>query len=167
MIAKITRGSRPGDLAAYLHGPGRANEHTYGQRQGGAVIGGNLGMDGDRDGARWAVELRAAAQSRPEISNPIWHASLRCAPGDRTLSDREWADAAQVFAERMGYAEHPWVVVRHGADHVHIAMSRVSYTGQVWHGRNDRRQAQAARAELEVSYGCARAWLRAGPRITR
>ena len=29
MIAKITRGERVGSIAAYLHGPGKANEHQY------------------------------------------------------------------------------------------------------------------------------------------
>ncbi len=58
MIAKITRGSRVGDIAAYLHGPGKANEHQYRDGstrvRGGQVIGGNLGRDGDQDGSRWA-----------------------------------------------------------------------------------------------------------------
>ena len=29
MIAKITRGTRAGDIAAYLHGPGKTSMHTY------------------------------------------------------------------------------------------------------------------------------------------
>ena len=29
MIAKITRGTRAGDIAAYLHGPGKTAMHTY------------------------------------------------------------------------------------------------------------------------------------------
>lgn len=48
MIAKITRGKNPGDIGAYLHGPGKANEHTYtvaGQRvSGGVVVGSNRGL---------------------------------------------------------------------------------------------------------------------------
>ena len=157
MIAKITRGSRVGDIAAYLHGPGKANEHEYragSERvRGGQVIGGNLGRDGDRSGSRWAQDLRAAQATRPEIKNAIWQTSLRSAPGDRRLSDAEWADAGQTFAEQMGFAEHPWVMVRHGEDHVHIVTSRVSETGQVWHARQDFRQAQTAAKQLERDYG--------------
>jgi hypothetical protein len=163
VIAKITRGSRVGDIAAYLHGPGKANEHEYrdgSERvRGGQVIGGNLGRDGDRTGARWAQDLRAAQATRPEIKNAIWQTSLRSAPGDRRLSDQEWADAGQTFAERMGFAEHPWVMVRHGEDHVHIVTSRVSETGEVWHARQDFRQAQSAAKQLEQDYG-----LREAPR---
>lgn len=153
MIAKITRGARVGDIAAYLHGPGKANEHRHAGRSGGMVIGGNLGRDGNWDGTAWAQDLRAAQGMRPEIKAAVWQASLRAAPGDRRLTDVEWADAGQGFAERMGFAEHPWVMVRHGDDHVHIVTSRVSEVGSVWHARQDYRVAQAAAQEIEVAYG--------------
>lgn len=57
---------------------------------------------------------------RPEINNPVWHASLRNTAQDRTLSDATWADMGQSFAEDMGFADHPWVAVRHGDDPVHL-----------------------------------------------
>jgi hypothetical protein len=156
VIAKITRGSRAGDIAAYLHGPGKANEHQYMQSsarmRGGIVIGGNLGREGETDGTRWAQDLRAAARTREDITKPIWQVSLRTAPGDRKLSDQEWADAGQQFAEAMGYVDHPWVMVRHGDDHVHIVTSRVSETGEVWHARQDFRNAQRAATQLEKAY---------------
>lgn len=162
MIAKITRGSRSGDIAAYLHGAGKANEHKYidGQgveREGGIVIGGNLGREGDTIGRGWAQDLRAASSTRPDIKKPVWQMSLRSAPGDRSLSDREWASAGQSVAERMGYAEHPWVMVRHGDDHVHIVVSRVSERGEVWHARQDFREAQRAATSIEKEYGLSQA----------
>lgn len=165
MIAKITRGTRVGDIAAYLHGPGKTAMHTYRDRAGaeqvgGIVIGGTLAMRGDTSG-RWAAELREAAASRPEITKPIWQVSLRCAPEDRALTDAEWRDAATVFMARMGLEDRPWVVVRHADDHVHLVASRVTDTGQVWHGRQDYRQAQSACAELEQTYG-----LQVAPRDT-
>jgi hypothetical protein len=57
------------------------------------------------------------------------------------------------MAERMGYEEHPWVVVRHGEDHVHIVVSRVSDTAQVWHARQDFRAAQSAATAMEKHFG--------------
>ena len=161
MIAKITRGERAGDIAAYLHGPGKANEHEYTvghvRRSGGIVIGGNLGRDGHTDGASWAADLREAAGTRPDISKPIWQVSLRTAPGDRRLSDEQWRDAATIMAERMGYEEHPWVMVRHGEDHVHIVVSRVSDTAEVWHARQDFRAAQSAATAMEKHFGLVQA----------
>ena len=163
MIAKITRGKNPGDIGAYLHGPGKANEHTYtaaGQRvSGGVVVGSNIGAEGQTDPRWWAAELRKAVNTRPEIKNPVWHTSLRNTKGDRTLSNEQWADIGQSFAEDMGYAEHPWVMVRHGDDHVHIVVSRIDDACEVWHARNDRRAAQTACTKLEKSYG-----LEAAPR---
>ena len=153
MIAKITRGSDAGQLAGYLHGPGRSEEHVYAQRRGGAVIGGNLGLEGDREGGTWAVALTDAAKTRPSITKAVWHASLRTAPGDRVLSDTEWAGATRDFAAAMGFEDHPWVVVRHAPDHVHIALSRVDFEGKVWRGAHDYRAAQAACTQLEVDLG--------------
>ncbi|MGO1516651.1 MAG: relaxase/mobilization nuclease domain-containing protein, partial [Arthrobacter sp.] len=49
--------------------------------------------------------------------------------------------------------DHPWVMVRHGSDHVHVVVSRVSDLGEVWHGRNDRRAAQSACTRLEQEHG--------------
>jgi len=176
VIAKITRGARARDLAAYLHGPGNKEEHVYAGRAGGAVIGGNVCLEGSRDGSTWATLLADAARVRPDITRPIWHASLRCAPGDRTLSDAEWARAAASFAQSMGFvtppspepgASQPWVVVRHGEDHVHIAVSRVGFDGQVWHARQDYRQAQAACTQLEQDYGLATAPRRSTPDTQR
>lgn len=53
----------------------------------------------------------------------------------------------------MGFAEHPWVMVRHADDHVHVVVCRVSDEGTVWHGRNDRRAAQSACTRLELEHG--------------
>ena len=121
MITKITRGSRVGDIAAYLHGPGRNNEHVLedGRTPGGSVIASNIGANGDRDPAFWVSQLRDAHQQRPDIGKPIWQCSLRAAESDRVMGADEWADIAQEFAEGMGFGEYPWVAVKHGPDHIH------------------------------------------------
>ncbi len=152
VIAKITRGSDPGRIGVYLHGPGRAEEHVYKGRLGGAVIAGTVPVLEPRASGEWVAEMRAAISRRPDITRPVWQASLRSAPGDRVMSDVEWADAAQGFATSMGFADHPWVAVRHGQDHVHVVVSRVDHAGEVWHGRFDRRLAQQACARLEVEH---------------
>lgn len=61
------------------------------------------------------------------------------------------------------------MVVRHGEDGVHIAVSRVSFDGQVWPGRRDNCRAQAVCTWLEQKYGLiiaprrgARPWRRSG-----
>lgn len=83
----------------------------------------------------------------------MWHMSLRLPAKDRTLSDAQWRDVAQEMGERMGWDSNPWVMVRHGADHVHVVVSRVGWDGQLWHGRNDFREAQKARVGIEQRMG--------------
>lgn len=158
VIGKITRGSRPGDIGAYLHGEGHLGEHVWRDGKdrevsGGVVIGGNLAREGDTDEKRWAADLRLAASGRPEAKRPIWHASLRCAPTDRTLTDAEWRGAVEEIAESMGWAEHPHAIVRHADDHVHVVMSRVAYDGSIWVGKNDARKLQKARQSVEKRLG--------------
>lgn len=153
MIAKITRGGSVRGLANYLHGPGRANEHVYEGVPGGRVIGGTLGAEGASDGSRWAADMAAVMEQRPEVDKPVWHMSLRLPAKDRTLSDAEWRDVTQEMGERMGWADHPWVMVRHGQDHVHVVVSRVGWEGGLWHGRNDFREAQKARGPIEQRLG--------------
>lgn len=156
MIAKIMRGGSVRGLANYLHGPGRANEHVYEGVAGGRVIGGTLGAEGASDGSRWAVDMAAVMDQRPDVERPVWHMSLRLPAKDRTLTDAEWRDVAQEMGEQMGWAGNPWVMVRHGQDHVHVVVSRVGWDGELWHGRNDFREAQKARLGVEQRLGLVR-----------
>jgi len=153
VIASITRGKDAGALGVYLHGPGRHNEHAYNNRVHGMVIAGSVAVTDPTRPGQWVANMRRAYKGRDDVSRPVWQCSLRTAPEDRRLSDAEWADAAQTFAERLGFEQHPWVAVRHADDHIHLAVSRVAHDGRVWQGQHDYRHAQTARRELEVTYG--------------
>jgi hypothetical protein len=67
-----------------------------------------------------------AALIGPGFDKPVWHCALRAAPGDRELSDEEWAQVAGLVMDRTGLAPAGdevgvrWVAVRHAADHVHL-----------------------------------------------
>lgn len=152
MIAAISRMGSAAALARYLHGPGRSNEHTYAGRPGGAVIAGTAGRPGS--GMGWAKDLHraAAGASNRQVRRPIWHCSLRAAPGDRIMADTEWRQIAAKFTEAMGIEQLPWVAVRHGDDHIHLAVCRVADDGTVWKGSNDRRAAQQACTLIEADH---------------
>ncbi len=160
MIASITRGKDAGALGVYLHGPGRHNEHAYNERVAGMVIAGSVSVTDPTKPGQWVSNMRRAYRGRDDVVRPVWQCSLRTAPDDRRLSDAEWADAAQTFAERLGFDQHPWVAVRHADDHIHLALSRVAHDGRVWLGRHDYRSTQDARRELEVELGLVQAPLR-------
>ena len=145
MIAKISRGWNAGGLLRYLMGPGRFNQHSN-QRVVAAWDGApelhqpaqNASVCGF-DVAALSSELNAPAIAAGipldgpgrgvgrRRRGPIWHCSLRTAPGDPVLSDARWARVAADLLHRTGIAAQGdlgacrWVVVRHADDHVHVA----------------------------------------------
>jgi len=163
MIGKITKGTRTGSIGAYLHGPGRANEHSYtsetGQRHaGGQVIASNLAVIGDTDSKRWAAQMRQPLALRDKaVKQPVWQVSLALPPGEK-LTQAQWADAAQTFVEQLGVDKNPWVAVHHGPsaggnDHIHLVLNRVDFEGKLWAAKHDYRQVQKAATQLELKYG--------------
>lgn len=145
MIATITRGSSAMGLAQRLHRAGP---------RGGVVIGGSVPVWGATDGRKWARTLDRAASKRRDVPRPIWHCSLRAAPGDPRLSDQDWQAIAAQFVEEIGLPERLWwVAVRHDDDSVHIAVSRVSDTGELWAAKNDYAAAERACRAIEAEFG--------------
>ena len=131
-------------LVRYLYGPGRSNEHTDPHVVAGwrhpAELEPPLRADGRRDFRRLNGLLNQprAALGQWGYARPVWHCSLRSAPGDRLLSDDEWAGIAHDVMDRTGLARYGeeddavrWIAVRHAADHVHIVamLARQNWTG--------------------------------------
>ena len=68
-----------------------------------------------------------AALGKRAYARPVWHCSIRAAPGDRMLSDDEWAAIAYEVMHRTGLSPYGqedeavrWIAVRHGEDHIHL-----------------------------------------------
>ncbi|MFI9333043.1 relaxase/mobilization nuclease domain-containing protein [Kitasatospora sp. NPDC052868] len=121
MIAKITKGKRASGAIRYDFGPGRRDEH-----QDARVLAGNV------PGTPQQVARLIDHHTRPSgIKTPIWRCSLSLPDEDGVLTDERFAVIAQQYVERMGYGGCPWVVVRHGDDHVHITVSRVGWDRRV------------------------------------
>jgi len=135
LIGKITtpRGVRVEPLIWYLYGPGRRDEHTDPHIVAGwrhpAELEPPLRLGGGRDFRRLNGLLNQphAAMGERGYARPVWHCSLRAAPGDKMLSDDEWAAIAEDVMDRTGLSPRGqeddavrWVAVRHGDDHIHI-----------------------------------------------
>jgi hypothetical protein len=82
-----------------------------------------------------------AATRGANYDKPVWHCSVRAAPGDRALSDNEWAQVAVGIMGRTGLAPNDdpvgvrWVAVRHAADHIHIVATLArqdGYRPRIW-----------------------------------
>jgi hypothetical protein len=134
VIGKVgPRGSRVSGLIYYLFGPGRNEEHTDPHLVAGwrhpAEIDPPLRDDGHRDFRHLNGLLQQPQEALGDrgAAKPVWHCSVRAAPGDRMLSDDEWAQLACDIMHRTGLAPYGqdddavrWVAVRHAADHIHI-----------------------------------------------
>ena len=105
---------------------------------------------------------------------PVWHCSVRAAPGDRLLSDAEWARVAATVMERTGFAPEGtsgvrWVAVRHAPDHIHIVATLARQDGgrvKIWNDFFRVREACRA-AERRLGLGDGPADRTAAKRATR
>lgn len=147
MIAKITKGASSRSISGYLHGPGKREEHEDPR-----IVGGNLEKTGSSDGREWARKMERITGRRPEARKPIWQCSLRNPEADRILTDKEWGRISRDFLREIGAEDRPHVVVRHGADHVHIVVSRVGFDKDLWNPRNDYYRVQSACRQMEQRY---------------
>ena len=135
MIGKISspRGEHVEPLLYYLFGPGRHEEHTDPHIVAGwrhpASLEPALRPDGKRDFAQLTGLLKQpqAALGERGYPRPVWHCSMRAAPGDRMLADDEWAAIAHEVMHRTGLSPYGqedeavrWIAVRHGDDHIHL-----------------------------------------------
>jgi hypothetical protein len=149
VIGKVGRGMEVAGLLRYLFGPGRANEHTdpHLVASWDAVphaLEPQLSSGGGRDIRQLTGLLSqpVSASGRPP-AKPVWHCSVRTAPGDRSLSDDEWAAVARRVMTATGIAPDSdlgacrWVAVRHADDHVHIVATLVRLDGRTERAGND------------------------------
>ena len=172
MIGKITdpRGERVEGLVYYLYGPGRREEHTdphiVAGRRHPAELEPPLREDGKRDFRRLLGLLNQphAAMGKWGFRRPVWHCSMRAAPGDKMLSDDEWAQIACDVMNRTGLSPYGheddavrWVAIRHGDGHIHIVAMLA---------RQDRRRPRLDFERYRVREACRAAEERYGLRRT-
>ena len=109
MIAKV--GPRYGDVASlirYVYGAGRADGDPGPRIVAGwrtpAELEPPRRPGGRRDFRRLAglLDLPVAVLGDSGFARPVWHCVMRAAPGDRLLSDGEWAQIASDVMDRTG-----------------------------------------------------------------
>lgn len=137
MVPDISRGNRTIGLLAYLYGPGRRDEHTDPH-----IVASweDFVPDPGRHPEATvrhladALDLRVRQRERAGrglAKDYVWHCPVRTAPGDRILTDQEWATVARRILNAVGLAKDGdphgcrWIAVRHAEDHIHIVATRV------------------------------------------
>ncbi|WP_052391586.1 relaxase/mobilization nuclease domain-containing protein [Streptomyces sp. NRRL B-24484] len=143
MIAKITKGRKAAGAIRYDFGPGRRDEHHDPR-----VVAGTV------PGTPQQIARIIDHHTRPSgLTSPIWRCSLSLPDEDGILPDRQWAEIATAYVERMGYGACPWVAVRHGDDHIHLTVSRVGWDRRTVPDRGDYIRSMPIVRALEREHG--------------
>jgi hypothetical protein len=91
-------------------------------------------------------------------AKPVYHLALSAAPGDRTLTDAEWADIAAQYLDRLGLAQRGdsdavrWVAMRHADNHVHVVATLVRQDGRRVFPHHDFYRAREVSLDVERQY---------------
>ncbi|MET8826398.1 relaxase/mobilization nuclease domain-containing protein [Streptomyces sp. NPDC004610] len=148
-------------LLAYLYGPGRREEHTDPHL---VASSDGLAPDPGRDPhntlgdlARLLDEPLHLLTDHARPTTHVWHASVRAAPDDRTLTDTEWADIARRVITATGIdpgdgAGCRWAAVRHADDHIHLIATLVREDGRRPNHHRSGQRAQTECRRIEADY---------------
>ncbi|MFB7465198.1 relaxase/mobilization nuclease domain-containing protein [Streptomyces sp. NPDC056224] len=162
MIPSIhPQGGSTAGLIAYLYGPGRSEEHTDPH-----LVASFDGLAPDPGRNPYATEedlqqlLDEPLHLLPADTRPdkhVWHASVRAAPGDRTLTDAEWAEIARRVIAATGIdpgdgAGCRWAAVRHADDHIHLIATLVREDGRKPDHHRSGKRAQTECRRIEADY---------------
>ncbi|MEU0687747.1 relaxase/mobilization nuclease domain-containing protein [Streptomyces uncialis] len=170
MVPDVSTGSSTLGLINYLFGEGRRDEHTDPHIVAAWDMAG--APDPGRDpGATYAklaqrldhhVDLRTRELGGERPPQHVWHCPVRTAPGDRCLTDAEWAEVARRVVAAAGIAPEDdekacrWIAVRHADDHIHILATTVRADGRRPRTHRDGQRAQRECRRIEAEFGLRR-----------
>lgn len=100
------------------------------------------------DFKRWMPQATKAEKT-------MMHISLNPHPDDR-LSEAQYIQIAHEYMEKMGFAEMPYVIVKHediDRHHIHIVALRVRPDGSAIDSRNNYYRSKEITREIERKYG--------------
>jgi len=147
LIQKARTGTGFGGVLRYV-----LDTSTELGHDGARIVGSNMGGHTART---LGVEFRAFTELNRDISEPVYHVSLRLAAEER-LDDRQWKQVAQRYLGEMGFGNNPYVAVMHDkpdGQHIHIVASRVGADGRAVNLWQDRFRSQGVVRELEREHG--------------
>jgi len=86
---------------------------------------------------------------------PVLHISINPDPKDK-LSDEQLSEIAQIYMQKMGYGDQPFIVYKHEdieRRHIHVVSLRVDENGKKIDHNFERRRSMDICRELEQKYG--------------
>lgn len=164
MVPDISTGGRTYGLLAYLYGAGRRDEHTDPHIVAAWMpeLAPDPGRDPNATLKQLTDRLDLPVLALPKNRRParhVWHCPVRTAPGDRHLTDAEWAEVARRIVHATGIAEEGddnacrWIAVRHADDHIHIVATLKREDGRSPRRHKDGIRAQAECRKIEKEWG--------------
>jgi relaxase-like protein len=169
MVPDVSTGSDTLGLINYLFGPGRRDEHTDPHIVAAWDIAGapDPGRNPEATYPQLAKRLdhHVDLRTRELGTTPpkhVWHCPVRTAPGDRYLTDAEWAEVARRVVAATGVAPEGdekacrWIAVRHADDHIHILATTVRADGRRPRTNRDGWRAQKECRKIEAEFGLRR-----------
>lgn len=149
MIAKIGRGSN-------LYGALAYNQLKV-EKENGQVLYTNKIIE-TPDGSYAVSQLLRSFEpyllANRKTEKPILHISLNPDPKDK-VSDEQFEELAQMYMQKMGYAEQPFVVFKHtdiDRTHIHIVSICVDVDGRKISDKFEKRRSMDVCRELEKEY---------------
>ncbi|MDW4907548.1 mobilization protein [Streptomyces sp. ADMS] len=170
MVPDVSTGSSTLGLINYLFGKGRRDEHTDPHIVAAWDMTGapDPGRDPEATYTQLArrldhhVDLRTRELGGKKPPQHVWHCPVRTAPGDRYLTDAEWAEVARRVVAATGIAPEGderacrWIAVRHADDHIHIMATTVRADGRRPRTNRDGWRAQRECRKIEAEFGLRR-----------
>ncbi|MFJ2770067.1 relaxase/mobilization nuclease domain-containing protein [Streptomyces sp. NPDC087300] len=170
MVPDVSTGSDTQGLINYLFGKGRRDEHTDPHIVAAWDMAGvpDPGRDPTATYSQLAkrldhhVDLRTRELGGKKPPKHVWHCPVRTAPGDRYLTDAEWAEVARRVVAVTGIAPEGdekacrWIAVRHADDHIHILATTVRADGRRPRTNRDGWRAQQECRRIEAEFGLRR-----------
>jgi hypothetical protein len=170
MVPDVSTGSSTLGLINYLFSKGRRDEHTDPHIVAAWDMAGapDPGRDPEATYTRLArrldhhVDLRTRELGGRKPPQHVWHCPVRTAPGDRYLTDTEWAEVARRVVAATGIAPDGdekacrWIAVRHADDHIHILATTVRADGRRPRTHRDGWRAQQECRKIEAEFGLRR-----------
>ncbi|MFJ8230849.1 relaxase/mobilization nuclease domain-containing protein [Streptomyces sp. NPDC094448] len=170
MVPDVSTGSSTLGLIRYLFGRGRRDEHTDPHIVAAWDMAGapDPGRDAEVTYTQLAtrldhhVDLRTRELGGATPPQHVWHCPVRTAPGDRYLTDDEWAEVARRVVAATGIAPERdekacrWIAVRHADDHIHIMATTVRADGRRPRTHRDGWRAQQECRKIEAEFGLRR-----------
>ncbi|MFE5031328.1 relaxase/mobilization nuclease domain-containing protein [Streptomyces sp. NPDC056683] len=170
MVPDVSTGSSTLGLINYLFGKGRRDEHTDPHIVAAWDMAGapDPGRDLTATYTQLArrldhhVDLRTRELGGKQPPQHVWHCPVRTAPGDRYLTNAEWAEVARRVVAATGIAPEGddkacrWIAVRHADDHIHIMATTVRADGRRPRTNRDGWRAQLECRRIEAEFGLRR-----------